>query len=155
MWCFERTYGLCCQGNLWSYWVVEWIYCMGRWIGLFCSLFYNQCISSLQSVVSTGIFIHFPCRGTHCSFKSSEWTYDPTCYNNPDRCHFIDTHFCLSEYMICFSTRSVWPVKQCPEAEHCGMLHNSITLNLCKIVQKISSWEENNCHIRRTIITGI
>jgi len=47
-------------------------------------------------------------------------------------------------------------VKQCLETEHCGMLNNSIILKgLCKIVYKISNWEENNCHIHRTIVTGI
>jgi hypothetical protein len=130
---------------------------MGRLIGpSHCGHHYNQSISSFQSVVSTGILIHLPCRGTHYFFKSSEQTYDPTCCNNPDSCYFSDTQFCLSEYMICFSTRSAWPVKQCPETEHYGILNSSITLKvLCKIVYKISNWEENNCHIHRTIITGM
>lgn len=89
-------------------------------------------------------------------WESSEQTYEPTCFDNPDSCYFSDIQFCLSEYVICFSTRSAWPVKQCPETEHCGMLNSSITLkDLCKIVYKISNWEENNCHIHRTIITGI
>jgi hypothetical protein len=118
----------------------------------------------LVSVLATFSIINpFPLPSQSCqpesnsvTFKMSEQTYDPTGCKNPESCHFNNIHFCLSEYMICFSTRSAWPVKQHRETEHCGMLNNSITLkDLCKIVYKIASWGRNNCHIARTRITGI
>jgi hypothetical protein len=41
-------------------------------------------------------------------------------------------HIYRMEYMICFSTRSAWPVKQHSETEQCGIL-NFITGVSCQI----------------------